>query len=191
MRRLSYILPCVLALLVAGPVCGRAIEPPPSPPFSLIEPAFDGMWVLDEDRSTAIDPWRRLRVEIDTDGEGVMLKRMWRGSREGGAFVDSVRLMPGSTVESAPMAQWPDNRHLGAYIAGDHRKTVASRWEDDGRTLITESTLTVSTQQGERPIRIYTEYRLSPGGDRLDVLELRSTRPRPVHYVFTRAATQS
>jgi hypothetical protein len=89
------------------------------------------------------------------------------------------------------MAQWPDNRHLGAYIAGDHRKTVASRWEDDGRTLITESTLTVSTQQGERPIRIYTEYRLSPGGDRLDVLELRSTRPRPVHYVFTRAATQS
>ena len=45
----------------------------------------------------------------------------------------------------------------------------------------------MSIQQGEQPIRIYTEYRLSPEGDRLDVLELRSTRPRPIHYVFTRA----
>jgi hypothetical protein len=187
MRRLFRVLPCALALFVAGPVWGTAIEPPSLLQASPIESGFDGTWVLDPDLSTAIDPWRRLSIEIASDGEGVVLKRMWRGSREGGAFADSVRLVPGRTVESTPMGQWPDNRHLGAYIAGDRTKTVASRWEDEGHTLVTESELTVSTQQGERPIRIYTEYRLSPEGDRLDVLELRSTRPRPVHYVFTRA----
>lgn len=150
-------------------------------------PAFEGRWALVDSLSRAIDPWRGLAVEIAVDGEAVVLERHWRGSREGGAATDSVRLVPGQTVQSGPLEQWPDERHLGAYIAGDRTKTVASRWEDDGGTLVTESELTVSIQQGERTVRIYTEYRLSPEGDRLDVLELRSTRPRPIHYVFARA----
>ena len=164
-----------LAITASGPV-----PDPPDAPFA-------GTWVLDHDLSTAIDPWRNLSVEMAMDGDAVVLQRKWRGSREGGAFSDSVRLVPGTTVQSAPMLQWADERHLGAYIAGDRTKTVASHWADDGQTLITESTLTLSIQQGEQPIRIYTEYRLAPDGDRLDVLELRSTRPRPIHYVFTRA----
>ena len=157
------------------------------PALSQPDASLAGTWVLDHDASTAIDPWRNLTVEVTLDGDAVVLERQWRGSREGGAFSDSVRLVPGTTVRSEPMLQWPDERHLGAYIAGDRRKTVASHWADDEQTLVTESTLTLSIQQGERPIRIYTEYRLAPGGDRLDVLELRSTRPRPIHYVFTRA----
>lgn len=176
----ARLLPFALTLVAFVTLASRPLSDAP-------DPAFSGTWLLDKDRSTAIDPWLNLTVEIADADEAVILKRMWRGSREGGAFVDSVRLVPGSVVESEPMLQWPDNRHLGAYIAGDRTKTVASRWEDDGRTLVTESTLTVSTQQGERPIRIHTEYRLSPEGDRLDVLELRSTRPRPIHYVLARA----
>ncbi len=160
-----------------------ASHPAPPPP----DPEFRGTWVLDDSLSRAIDPWRNLTVEIDVEGDAVILKRLWRGSREGGASVDSVRLVPGTTVRSEPMLQWPDERHLGAYIAGDRTKSVASRWADDERTLITESDFVVSVQQGEHPVRVYTEYRLSPGGDRLDVMELRSTRPRPIHYVFTRA----
>jgi hypothetical protein len=178
----ARLLPAALVLAAFALLAGR-----PLPDAD----AMSGTWLLDEERSTAIDPWRNLSVEIVADGEGVILKRMWRGSREGGAFVDSVRLVPGSTVVSEPMGQWPDNRHLGAYIAGDRTKTVTSRWEDEGRTLVTETELTVSIQQGERPVRIYTEYRLSPEGDRLDVLELRSTRPRPIHYVFARADASS
>ena len=170
-------------LLVIASLMLTASSPIPDPP----DASFGGTWVLDSDLSTAIDPWQNLSVEIEMDGDAVVLQRNWRGSREGGAFADSVRLVPGTTVQSEPMLQWPDERHLGAYIAGDRRKSVASRWADDGQTLITESTLTLSIQQGEQPIRIYTEYRLSPEGDRLDVLELRSTRPRPIHYVFTRA----
>src|SRR5690606_8040832 len=99
--------------------------------------AFSGTWILDKDLSTDIDPWLNLSVEIATDGDGVILKKLWRGSREGGATTDSVRLAPGGTVVSEPLEQWPDNRHLGAYIAGDRTKTVAVRWEDGGRTLVT------------------------------------------------------
>lgn len=174
----SRLLPFAIALVGVAVLAGR-----PLPDAG----AMSGTWILDKDLSTDIDPWLNLSVEIAADGDGVILKKMWRGSREGGATTDSVRLIPGSAVVSGPMEQWPDNRHLGAYIASDRTKTVAARWEDGGRTLVTEATLTVSIQQGERDLRIYTEYRLSPEGDRLDVLELRSTRPRPTHYVFFRA----
>lgn len=157
-------------------------------PATRLDPAFAGAWALDGPRSTAIDPWNQLSLEIADAGAGAIdLKRHWRGSREGGAFTDSLRVVPGRSARSAPMTQWPDNRHLGAFIAGDSTKHVATRVEDGGRTLVTESRLTVSVQQGEHDLRIVTEYRLSPEGDRLDVLELRSTRPRPIHYVFRRA----
>ena len=151
------------------------------------DPAWAGTWRLDRDRSTAVDPWRDLTVVLALDGDAVVLERRWRGSREGGTAVDAVRVVPGGAAAKAPLEQWPDNRHLGAYLAGDRAKTVRAWWKDDGHTLATESTLTLSVQQGTRDVRIYTEYRLSPGGDRLDVLELRSTRPRPLHYVFHRA----
>ncbi|WP_420454343.1 hypothetical protein [Rubrivirga sp.] len=185
---LSPSLAVVLAA-VALAACGAtspAFEAPPQPrpPNDAL---LDGAWAYDAELSRAIDPWRNLSIDIATDGDGVVLKRMWRGSREGGTALDSVRLVPGTTVRSAPMLQWPDERHLGVYITGDRTKAVASRWEDDGRTLVTESEFTVSAQQGERRIRVYSEYRLSPEGDRLDVIEMRSTRPRPIHFVFHRA----
>ena len=186
----SFILALGLAtaVLTACSATPPALGASPQPPVDRQADALlDGAWTYDAERSRAIDPWRNLSIDIATDGDGVVLKRMWRGSREGGAAVDSVRLVPGTTVRSAPMLQWPDERHLGVYVTGDRTKTVASRWEDDGRTLVTESAFTVSAQQGERRIRVYSEYRLSPEGDRLDVLEMRSTRPSPIHFVFRRA----
>ena len=168
--------------LVRGPTTGM------DGPVIKASPDWFGTWHLDHGRSTAVDPWLDLSVVFAQDGGALVLKRQWRGTREGGTFTDSVRVRPDGPPATAKLAQWPDNRHLGAYISGDSLKTTAARWADGGRTLITESTLAVSVQQGERALRIYTEYRLAPAGDRLDVLELRSSRPRPIHYVFTRTA---
>lgn len=177
-------MPRLLLALALLPFLGASTPPPAGPPDPA---AFAGTWTLDAERSTAIDPWYRLTVEITPHDDGIDLVRAWRGSREGGAFRDSMRVVPGETVRGPAMGQWPDARHLGAYIAGDSTRTVETHWEDDGRTLVTESHVTLSVQQGTTSVRTYTEYRLSPEGDRLDVLELRSTRPRPLRYVFVRA----
>ena len=199
MRRFCYPLAAAVLLLVFA-ACGSTaptsdgsapVMPDAELPASPVAPpdaaaAFAGSWQLDADRSTAIDPWRRLTLDLAFDGGAVIVERRWRGSREGGSTLDSVRVVPGGPAATAKLEQWPDNRHLGAYLAGDSTKTVTAMWLDDGRTLATESRLTVSVQQGTHPLRIYTEYRLSPDGDRVDVLELRSTRPRPIHYVFRR-----
>jgi hypothetical protein len=180
---------CSLALTLAGVVllaaCGgpeRSSAPGPAD--------WTRRWTLDAEQSTAIDPWRGLSVVLDARGDAMVVERHWRGSREGGTMVDAVEVVPGGPAVTVALEQWPDNRHLGAYLTGDSTKTVTARWADGGRTLVTESTLTLLTQQGEAPVRIYSEYRLSPERDRLDLLELRSTRPTPLHYVFTRSNGQ-
>ena len=120
------------------------------------------------------------------DGDAVTVVRYWTGSREGGTSTDSVRVLTGGPAVTARMDQWADNRHLGAFLTADSSKSVTARVEDRGATLITESRVQLIVQQGEIPVRTYTEYHISPGGARLDVLELRSTRPAPIHYVFER-----
>ena len=150
---------------------------------------FSGTWQLDAERSTAVDPWRDLTLAMDVRGDTVAMARRWRGSREGGLFTDSARVVAGGGAVDVRLGQWPDNRHLGAYVTGDSLQTVAARWADDRRTLIVERDLTLSVQQGTADVRVYAEYRLAPGGDRVDLLELRSTRPSPLHYVFRRDTT--
>lgn len=152
--------------------------------------AFEGTWQIIQDRSTSVDPWRRLRLDIRVESERVILNRIWSGNREAGTYVDSTTVRTDGTPAQIAMGQWPDNRHLGAFLAGDSTKQVTARWLDDGRTLRMQTRLHVRTSQGTRPIRIYSEYRLSPDQTRLTLLELRSTRPRPLHYTFRRAPAE-
>ncbi len=149
--------------------------------------AFGGSWQIVQDRSTSVDPWRRLALDIQIERDRVTLKRIWSGNREAGTYVDSTTVRTDGTPARIAMEQWPDNRHLGAFLGGDSTKQVTARWLDDGRTLRMQTRLHVRTSQGTRPIRMYSEYRLSPDQTRLTLLELRSTRPRPLHYTFRRA----
>jgi hypothetical protein len=79
------------------------------------------------------------------------------------------------------------DRHIGAYIGGDGTETMQSEWLDGGRTLRVESRYVLATSQGETPVRSTFEYRLSPDGEELTVIELRSTRNLPIVHVFTRS----
>lgn len=185
MLRLAFVSGLALLLAACAPTSPR-MEAPVTRASEPLAPAFSGSWRFDPTTSTSIDPWARLGLRIARDGDAVVVVRQWTGSREGGASTDSARFVPGGAPVRVRLDQWADNRHLGAFLTSDSSKVVVGRVEDDGATLVTESRLDVVVQQGEIPIRIYTEYRLSPGGNRLDVLELRSTRPAPIHYVFAR-----
>lgn len=83
---------------------------------------------------------------------------------------------------------WPDNRHLGAYITDSHTKTVRGEWLNSGRVLRLNTDLTLATQQGETPVNILSQYKLSTNGELLTLVELRNTRNRPVFYVFKRVS---
>lgn len=152
-------------------------------------PDFEGQWVLQKQGSTPVDPWSNLSLEIAVDGQQVTIERIWSAGRFRG--VDDMTLEVDGGVNREPLHRWLANRHLGAEIREDTTRQVTAEWLDDGRTLRVESRYTVLTSQGRAPIRTYSEYRLSPDGRTLTLLELRSTRPRPMHYIFTRADPES
>ncbi len=180
--RARALLLSILVFGLLGSACGGRDEPTASPS------RFEGTWTLVAERSTAIDPWNDLSIAIDVSGSTLTLKRTWAGNY-GFAAVDSTTIPIDGTPHRVSLAQWPDNRHIGAFVAADSTKQVSARWLDDGRTLQVTTRLTVRASQGPTRLRTHSEYRVGPDGDDLTVLELRSTRPQPIRYTFERASS--
>jgi hypothetical protein len=164
------------AMLLATTITGRA------------ESALAGSWHIDLARSTELSPWKDYDLTITADGDRTTIhRRLAWGRRE---FSDEMTVTTGTTV-AVPVLLWPDNRHLGAYIADDHRKHVRAEWLDGGRILRLSTDLVLSTQQGDRAVNILSNYKVSANGAVLTLTELRSTRNRPVVYVFIRTTPAS
>lgn len=147
---------------------------------------FEGRWQIVKSESNAIDPWNDLQVDLAVDPTGVRLVRTWRGAY-GYTGMDSIHVPADGAFHRSPLDQWPDNRHIGAFARTDRTRRVSLQWIDQGRTLRVESRFWVEVSQGTRQIRTYAEYRLAPNGERLVILELRSTRPRARRYVLERS----
>ena len=64
-------------------------------------------------------------------------------------------------------------------------------WIDGGRTLRVEAQVPLETSQGDTTMRLYDEYRLLEGGSELVLIELHSTRSRPLVYHFTKVPEEA
>lgn len=147
--------------------------------------ALAGHWRFDPARSTELSPWKDYDLTIAVDGDRVTLHRRLAWGRR--AFSDTMTFAVSAAVNVVPMALWPDNRHLGAYLGGDRTARVHAAWLDAGRILRLSTDLVLSTQQGDRAVNILSDYKVTANGALLTLTELRSTRNRPIGYVFTRA----
>ena len=142
-----------------------------------------GAWTINRDLSSAIDPWSRILLNIAVEGKEVTIERTVTTGRRN--HTERYPLKIGKTVK-VPIDWWTGNRHIGAYIGGDGTESIHAEWIDDGQTLRVESEYVLATSQGETPVRSYYEYRLSPEGDELTVVELRSSRQLPLVHIFNR-----
>ena len=98
---------------------------------------------------------------------------------------------PGARETVVPVDMWPDNRHLGAYIGAAKAKHVHAEWLDGRRILRISTDLVLETQQGSREVNILSDYKISANGQQLTLTELRSTRNRPIVYLFSRVAAST
>lgn len=157
-------------------------------------PAFSGLWTISaaetttrdpEARSTATDPWRNLDIKIEVDGDQVSIVRSFRG----GSRITQETMTVDTSIPSqvVTVEGWWDNRHIGAYLGGGKKQTVAARWLDDGQTLQLNIEMILETSQAETPVRVLREMRLSEDGETLAVIELRSSRNKPVVRFFKKA----
>ena len=147
------------------------------------EHQINGTWKIDREASTAIDPWRSIELVIEADELEIVVNRTVSTGRRKSS--QEYNLMIGE-ITIADVEWWTGNRHIGAYMGGDGKELMVARWLDGGRTLRVESGFTLATSQGETRVRNYYEYRLSPDGNELTVIELRSSRNRPIVHVFKR-----
>lgn len=152
----------------------------------LANPAFNGRWRLDPAASTALDGWTAADLVIAVDGSRVALTHdmTWRRTK----------LSATNRVDTAAAVELRDffrieARHMAVYPAKDAVTKVTAAWIDAGRTLRTEALTPVEVSQGDVLMRLTTEYRLSELGDILTVIELRSSRNRPLVYVFRKVTS--
>jgi hypothetical protein len=169
----SLLGPALLALVCAATASGAA----PSA-------AFGGTWQFDPARSTNLAAWRSLELRIELLSDEVRLERRLGWGRR--VHEEAMRVPLDGKPTRVAVPYWADNRHIGAYIGGDRHKRVQMRVLDGGRLLRLESDLTLETQQGEREVNMLSDYHLSPDGDTLTLIEIRSSRPQPTVYVFRR-----
>jgi hypothetical protein len=156
--------------------------------LSFASPDFNGRWRLDPKLSTALDGWHAIDLAIQVTGSNVAIAHhmRWRTT-----LFDAT-----NTYDTASPVVLSDffrieQRHMAVYPAKGGHTHVTASWIDAGRTLRAEIDTTVEVSQGDVEMRIYQEFRVSERGDTLTLIELHSTRNRPLVYVFKKVTEEA
>ncbi len=152
--------------------------------FAAAPSALLGTWTFDAGSSTDLSPWRSSQLTIAQSGTTLTITRALAGGRR--AHTETTTLDLAQPRNVVPQTWWVDNRHLGAYAPTDGQQTITARWLDDGQVLRLEIDFTLETQQGPRAVNTIRQFQVSPDGQLLTMIDLRSTRPLPVTHVYTR-----
>lgn len=170
MKKLTSFLPACLILALSLVSIAQA------------NPDFNGRWKIDPAQSTSLDPWSNLELEIAVNGDKVTLTRYFStGTRQA---EETLELDTNAGSQTVAVEGWWDNRHIDAWLGNDGRIEVNPRWLDEGRTLQLNINLVLETQQGDAPVRVLRELRLSADGKSLRELQIRSSRKLPIVQIF-------
>jgi len=151
-------------------------------------PDLAGRWRMDPALSSALDGWHKMDLVIALDGTKVAVTHdmLWRTSRV-------VATNPLDTAQPVELKDFfrIEQRHMAVYPAKGGITRVTAAWIDDGRVLRTEAFTPVEVSQGNVVMRITSEYRVSETGDTLTLIELHSSRNRPLVYVFKKVPVEA
>jgi hypothetical protein len=151
-------------------------------------PALAGRWRLDVAQSTALDGWTAMDLVVRLDGTKVELRHdmAWRATR-----VTGINVVDTAATVAVPNYFRIDQRHMAVYAQPKKSAPTTAAWLDGGRTLRVEAHVPLEVSQGEATMRLYSEYRVLEGGQGLVLLELHSTRTRPLVYRFTKVPEEA
>ena len=152
------------------------------------DPAINGRWRMDTTRSTALDGWSTADVVITTDGSkvGFRYDMTWHATKvTASQAVDTAQAVGITNFFRI------DQRHMAVYARPTEAAHVTATWIDGGRTLRIEAQVPLEISQGNTTMRLYQEYRLLEGGNDLVLIELHSTRSKPLVYRFTKVPAEA
>lgn len=152
-----------------------------------------GTWKLDSKSSTDIVTvrHRQLEMKIQKKGEAILIVHNWL-SRNKIASADSVSFIPGGDAVKVPVTSqiWPDNWYMGVLQKSGTIITFRGSWKEPDRELALAKEQTVETSQGDTKIKTTQSFKLDRRGNKLIVIEKRSSRPTPIRLVFDRVISE-
>jgi len=150
---------------------------------------FAGEWALVQHKSTQIDLWRTLSVEIAQKDDELGLIQHWGNPRR--RFSDTLSLQIG-TPNRIPITDrnFPTNVFMG--ISNDVRgdRIIDVSIDNDGSVIRLIESVDVRGSQGATEISQIHTYTLSNEPDIITYTIERSTRTRPIEYVLKRDGTR-
>jgi hypothetical protein len=144
---------------------------------------LEGRWRYDKTRSTALDGWHEWDLVIGITGNQVSLQH---DMKWGKTTLSATNVLALGQPAPVPNFFRVEQRHMALYPAKGAAATVGASWLDAQRTLRVEGDLPIEISQGRATMRLYSEYRLLEGDNELLLIELHSSRPRPLVYRFTK-----
>ena len=148
---------------------------------------LEGRWRFDKTRSTALDGWHEWDLVIAVTGNQVSLQHDMKWGRTTFSATNVLDLTQSAAV---PNFFRVEQRHMALYPAKGAAATLRASWLDTQRTLRVEGDLPIETSQGQATMRLYSEYRLLEGDTELLLIELHSSRQRPLVYRFTKVTSE-
>ncbi len=137
--------------------------------------AFNGTWKFVPEKSSEIDLYETLSLEIHAAKPGVSLISIW-GS--GTVFKDTLTLKTGGVVNTIPVRDrvWPANVMMGVKMEAGSVQRATARWEKNGSRLIVKKEYTLLVSEGKRNVAESDTYDISPDERMLTLTIDRSTR---------------
>jgi hypothetical protein len=157
------------------------------PLFVTAASPIEGRWRLDPARSSALDGWTAWDLVIAVADNRVSLQHdmQWRSTKVTATNVFDVSR--GTEVKDFFRVE---QRHMALYPAKGSSTSVRASWLDQNRTLRVEADTPIEISQGTASMRITSEYRLLEGDSALLLIELHSSRPRPLVYRFNKVTAE-
>ncbi len=145
-----------------------------------------GSWTFVPERSTDLSPWRTATLHLSLDGSVLSIERTVKTGRR--HYTENMVVDLAQPTSANPLEWWVDNRHLGAYAPHGGTRQISPTVLDDGQVLRLDMDYQLETSQGTRAVNTLRQFQLSPDGQILTVIDLRTTRPQPVVHVFQRSS---
>jgi hypothetical protein len=152
---------------------------------------LNGKWEMIPQKSTEIDLYGALRVEIRQAGKSVTVINTWGKGR---AFSDSLTLKPSITT-NVPVNNrvFPSNVFMGLMMVPGTERSVLASWSAHGKSLNIEEAYPLRGSQGVIMASAVHTYTLNDDGETITYAVHRSTRTEgpPIRYVLKREGTAS
>ncbi|MBN1352954.1 hypothetical protein JXJ21_26425 [candidate division KSB1 bacterium] len=150
-----------------------------------------GAWTLIPHKSTEIDLYGTLSVEIQKADSNIILIQKWGTGR---SFSDTLNFSPDGSLHDIPIHDrvFQTNVFMGVSMAVGSDRKIKAHWIEPDRILKIEDTFDILASQGRREIRVLHTYQLSENEETLSYSITRSTRADEpaTHYLLKRKGTR-